>query len=90
MTKETYTDSKNRKWTEYYDKEYTVETEDGETLCGTATVLIKEGTCLNGTDWSLVDKEHEIESKSLAFSYKYAKKYFEETMTAMFGKFNWV
>jgi hypothetical protein len=89
MTTETYTDSKNRKWTEYKDKDYSIETEDGDILYGTATILIKEGTCVDGTDWYFVDKEHQIESKSLAFNYKDARKYFEETINTVFGKINW-
>jgi hypothetical protein len=90
MTGETYTDSKNRTWTEYREKDYSVETNEGETLYGTAAILIKAGTCEDGTDWYFVDKEHEIESKSLGFNYKDARKYFEETMNAMFEKFNWI
>lgn len=90
MEEKIYIDEKGRKWYEYYDKNYTVETEDGDYLSGIATVMRKPGMLSTGFSYLYVDKEHNIEAHSLGLTSDVARKYFEETIECKLGKLKWL
>lgn len=85
----TYVDRKGREWIELFEKEYLIETDDDDTLCGTATILIKKTEGSTGSYYLIVDKEHQIEARSLGFDLTRAKHFFYETISSL-GKLKWL
>lgn len=90
MTLNDYTDNKGRKWLKYGERNYIVKTEDGDTLCGTATILCSMSEVSNSYYYLFMDFEHDIAGTSIGLTLFRAKYYFNQRILSMFGNIEWL